>query len=275
MFLLKNPFLTDAPADGAAGGGGAAVGAAPAAGGSALAQGAGDPVAIDQLIPEKFRSSKDDGTFDLEATTRKLATSYAELEKLKGKAEQAPETPEAYAPEVQVDGFKWDEVKADPKMQGFLKRFHAKGITNSQLSEVLSAYHEAAADLLGGDQALTAESCQKQLGEVWKSPEEMKAGQASAFRAFNAFAEKAGVTLQQLEESGAANNPYVLRLLAAIAPELSEDRGANVNNGGGGSASNLQELMAHPAYADPKHPEHAKISEQIRKAYEKQYGTAA
>lgn len=290
--VIKHVFMA-AEGDAGAGSGGAAEGAAGAAAGaegsagaagsggsasSALAAGgAADSsaaVAINELIPEKFRVTNAEGAFDLEATTRKLNASYTELEKARGTpAEKAPDTPEAYAPELKIDGFKWDEVKADPKMQGFLKRMHGKGLNNSQLSEVLSAYYEAAPDLIAGNAVLTQEACEAELAKTWNTPELLNGGLKAAADVVKAFGPAAGVTLADLEASGAANNPAVLRLLASIRPELSEDRVPQAL--GGGSNETLAELMAHPAYSDPKHKDHEAVSKKVRMHYERKYPQAS
>lgn len=277
MLLTLKPLLLDeVPADGGAGGG-AAPAAAPApaapAPSSALAAGVepATPAALNELIPEKYRVSAADGTFDLEASARKQAEGYASLAKKLGAGESAPETPDAYEPKVEVEGFKWDEVKADPKMQGFLKRFHAKGMNNAQLSEVLSAYHEVAPDLVQGNAALTQEECKAQLMETaWKTDAEYQAGIRAASKTFSAFAEKAGVTMEEVEAAGLGDNPLFLRMLAAIAPELGEDRLPNGDAPAGGE-QDVEAIMSSPEYWDEKSPNYAALRAKVTAHYQKKF----
>ena len=277
MFLtMQRILMTETPGDTPAGAGGEAapVVAAPAAAPSALGSGADvTPAAINDLIPEKYRVSKEDGTLDIEASARKQAEGYANLAKKLGEgkpADAAPESPDAYDPKLEIEGFKWDEVKADPKMQGFLKRMHGKGLNNAQLSEVLGAYYEAAPDLIAGNAELTQEGCEAELAKVWATPEAMTQGKQAAFKAFSAYADKAGVTIAEFEATGAANNPAVLRFLAAIAPDIGEDR---VPSGLGMSgAESVESLMASPAYLDTKHADHAAVSKKIQEHYQRKYG---
>lgn len=272
---------TGSGADGAAPAGtgqGDASGQGGGAGSSALAAGAGadggsEEVALADLIPEKYRVAKDDGSLDVEASARKQAEGYGALSKKFGAGDGAPESPDAYAPKLEMEGFNWDEAKKDPAMQGFIKGAHAKGLSNEQLSYVLGQYHSNMASILGGDAAATMDACETALGEHWKTPAEMTAGKQAAFKSFSAFAEKTGISLADFEASGAANNPLVIRLLAAIAPELGEDRSPGGAGSGGGES--VEQLMASEAYSNPRHPDHAMVSEKVRKHYEGGHGVAA
>lgn len=289
---LNHVFMEQAGADGAAAGGagdgGAATGADGAGGSGAPAAkstlaagadggGAGAAVAINDLIPEKYRVSKEDGTFDLEASVRKLAPGYQELAKKLGAGDIAPESPDKYEPKVELDGFKWDEVKADPKMQGFLKKMHGKGVSNALLSDILTEYYSSAGDLVGGAKVLTQEECEAELkATVWKTDAELAAGKRAANRVFNAFAEKAGITMEEMEESGLADNPRFLRFLAAIAPELGEDNlPGDVPAGGADSEQDILNIQASTAYWDEKDPGHAAARAKVKSYYEKKFPGAA
>lgn len=294
---IKHAYMAEAGADGAAGGGAAAGaggdGAGAAGAGQETAQGAGAGAASSSAlgaaagaaagtegtggesagfdwIPEKHRVTKDDGSFDLEASSRKVADAHRALEQRFGSGDLPPKDATEYAPEVALEGFNWDEFKTDPEMQGFLKGAHAKGITNAQLSYILGEHYQRMVGVAQGAATLNIEACQQELGKTWATPEAMKAGMSGAFKTFSAFAEKAGVTLQDLEASGAANNPAVIRLLAAIAPELGEDRG--VSGTGAGGNEDITELLTNEAYTNPNHKDHKLISEKVRRHYERQYG---
>ena len=106
----------DQATDGAEGGAGGAAdtGGQAGAGGtgtgsSALASGAGASTATAgtagafDWIPEKHRVTKEDGTFDLEASARKVAEAHGHLEKRFGSGDLPPKTPEEYAPKVGIE----------------------------------------------------------------------------------------------------------------------------------------------------------------------------
>ncbi|BCD83601.1 hypothetical protein PSm6_00080 [Pseudomonas solani] len=107
--------------------------------GSVLGQGAPQ-----DFIPEKYRVTKDDGSLDLEQSSRKLAESYKHLETRMGSGDAPPKSFDEYAPKIEAEGFNWDEFKADEGSQSFLKGAHAKGLTNAQVEFVLGEYLKAA-----------------------------------------------------------------------------------------------------------------------------------
>jgi hypothetical protein len=71
-----------------------------------------------------------------------------------GSGDTPPKTADEYAPKVEVEGFKWEEFKADPRMQSFMKSAHAKGITNDQMGFILGEYAQLAPELVNGAAAL-------------------------------------------------------------------------------------------------------------------------
>lgn len=149
MWKLKHLFMNaeqgaEQPGGGNGGGedGGNNPGAGEPSGNSLLSTGAGEPGANDWL-PEKFRVMGEDGKLSIESSARKLAENYTHLEKRMGSGDAPPKTADEYAPKVEVEGFNWEEFKADPRMQGFMKTAHAKGITNDQMSFILGRIRTA------------------------------------------------------------------------------------------------------------------------------------
>ncbi|MCZ7253157.1 hypothetical protein NK293_23265, partial [Salmonella enterica] len=91
------------------------------------------------------RTNKEDGSLDLEQSSRKMAEAYKHLETRMGSGDVPPKTAEEYAVKLEgVEGFDWDEFKADPDTQSFLKGAHAKGLTNDQVQYVIGEYMKAA-----------------------------------------------------------------------------------------------------------------------------------
>lgn len=225
---MMNNFYQQEANDGTSGdavGGAAVAETTSAATGSLLSQSAVEAKPNDWL-PEKYRVNKDDGAFDLEASSRKVAEAYSHLEKRMGSGDTPPKTAEEYAPILEVEGFNFDEFKADPESQSFLKSAHAKGLTNDQLSFVLGEYLQRAPNLVQGAQVLDAETATADLKQVWKSDAEFKENMNLAFNAFNALADDADKA--RIDDVG--NNPIVLKMLAKIGKEMQEDKPIHGNS---------------------------------------------
>ncbi|MHB7006318.1 hypothetical protein ACYCHM_16840 [Klebsiella pneumoniae] len=277
MWKIKHLFMNaeqgaEAPAgstggnDGGNGGGAENQGAGNPAGNSLLSTGAGEPGAND-WIPEKYRVMGEGGILDIEGSARKLADAYSHLEKRMGSGDTPPKTADEYAPKVEVEGFKWDEFKADPRMQSFMKSAHAKGITNDQMGFILGEYAQLAPELVNGAAALDSEAAATQLRETWKTDAEFNKNIGLAFRAFNSLADDSDKG--RMDEIG--NNPMVIRMLAKIGAEMQEDApaGGDVNLE---EQQSIRDLMKSPAYMDPKHADHENVSARVRAYYQKRYG---
>lgn len=272
MWKIKHLFMNAEPGD--AGGsnpggndGGNGGGAEnPGAGNSLLSTGSGEPGAND-WIPEKYRVVGEDGKLNVEGSARKLADAYTHLEKRMGSGDTPPKTADDYAPEVKAEGFNWDEFKADPRMQSFMKSAHAKGITNDQMGFIISEYAQIAPELVNGAAALDSEAATTQLRETWKTDAEFKKNIGLAFRAFNTLADdgdKGG-----MDEIG--NNPMVIRMLAKIGAEMQEDSPAGADSNPG-EQQTIRDLMKSPAYMDSEHADHERVSAQVKAYYQKRYG---
>lgn len=273
MWKLKHLFMNaELGAEQAGGGGdndggnGNNPGAGESSGNSLLSTGAGEQGANDWL-PEKFRVMGEDGKLSIESSARKLAENYTHLEKRMGSGDAPPKTADEYAPKVEVEGFNWEEFKADPRMQSFMKSAHAKGITNDQMSFILGEYAQRAPELVGGAAALDSEAASTQLREVWKTDAEFNKNIGLAFRAFNSLADDADKG--RIDEIG--NNPMVIRMLAKVGAEMQEDTpaGGDVNLE---EQQTIRDLMKSPAYMDPKHADHERVSARVKAYYQKRYG---
>ena len=273
MWKLNHLFMNaeqgaEQPGGGNRGGedGGNNQGTGEPSGNSLLSTGAGEPGAND-WIPEKFRVMGEDGKLSIESSARKLAENYTHLEKRMGSGDAPPKTSDEYAPKVEVEGFNWEEFKADPRMQSFMKTAHAKGITNDQMSFILGEYAQRAPELVGGAAELDSQSATTQLREVWKTDAEFKQNIGLAFRAFNSLADDADKG--RIDEIG--NNPMVIRMLAKVGAEMQEDApaGGDVNLE---EQQTIRDLMKSPAYMDPKHADHERVSATVKAYYQKRYG---
>ncbi|EDK0573655.1 hypothetical protein U6465_004304 [Salmonella enterica] len=273
MWKLKHLFMNaepgaEQPGGGNGGGedGGNNPGAGEPSGNSLLSTGAGEPGMSDWL-PEKYRVMGEDGKLNIEGSARKLADAHTSLEKRLGSVGTPPKTADEYEPKVEIEGFNWEEFKADPRMQSFMKTAHAKGITNDQMSFILGEYAQRAPELVGGAAELDSQSATAQLREVWKTDAEFKQNIGLAFRAFNSLADDADKG--RIDEIG--NNPMVIRMLAKVGAEMQEDApaGGDVNLE---EQQTIRDLMKSPAYMDPKHADHERVSAQVKAYYQKRYG---
>ncbi|EMC2288527.1 hypothetical protein VB661_002170 [Salmonella enterica] len=271
MWTLKHLFMNAEPGaeqpgggSGGANDGGNNPGTGESAGNSLLGTGAGEPGANDWL-PEKYRVSGEDGALNVEQSARKLAEAHVALEKRMGSVGTAPKTAEDYAPKVEVEGFKWDEFKSAPETQSFLKAAHAKGITNDQMSFILGEYVKNAQQIATGSAELDAESATTALREVWKTDADFNKNLGLAYRAFTQLAEQGD------DINAIGNNPMVIRMLAKVGAEMQEDApaGGEVNLA---EQQTIRDLMKSPAYMDPKHADHERVSAQVKAFYQKAYG---
>lgn len=294
--MWKRTFrvMQEAAGDGGEGGGGTAAagsagsdgapsaGAAPESGaaaapaGSLLKQGEGGTEALPQeFIPEKFRVTKEDGAFDLDASARKLADNYANLEKRVGTGDLPPKDVAEYKiePPESMGEYKAGE---DPTMQGFLAEAHKAGLTQGQLDVVMKHYFQAVPQLAGAFQQVDQQQATEQLQQVWgKDEKEFRRNAGLAHVATSAAIERAGLTMEQVEAAGLGNNPVFLRMMSALGSEFQEDAGPGKTSFRSFGEDDVQQLMLSDAYKNPRHPEHDKVSAQVRGYFERKHGTQA
>lgn len=243
--------------------------------GSVLNQGANvDPGAEPSAwIPEKYQVKKDDGSIDIDASARKLAEAHGHLEKRLGSGDLPPKTADEYQLTL-PDTFKDVDVRADPDMAEFLQDAHAAGMNQKQVDAVMKAYAKMATTMAQGGAAASAEDCAADLRSSWASDSDYKRNVSLAYSAQQVAAQKAGLTFEQVDKA-LGNNPTFLRLMAALGPEFSEDTSVGGESIRATSQEDVEKLMLSDAYKDPKHVDHAKVSERVRKYFERKHGTDA
>jgi hypothetical protein len=240
-----------------------APGAAPAA---APAPAAGDDPFAPLLgqVPEKFHVKAGD-KIDAAATLAKALEHRANLEQRLGAGDIRPKTSAEYAftpPEALKD----IEFKSE-KMESFRNGFHERGGTQALYEFVMNSYLDGAGDLVEGVVKLKANECRAELQKVWPVTTEYEAGINNASRALRGL--PADVQ-ESLREYG--TTPAVLRALAHYGAQMRED--APPSGGGGSPASaTAEQLMADPAYRDPKNPRHADVSRQVQQIFARTHGT--
>lgn len=178
-----------------------------------------------------------------------------------GAGEAPPSTPDGYTPTL-PEGWDADRLKADPLFAGFLKGAHAQGLNNAQVTYMLGEFQQRLA-MMNSPEVGAAE-----LGKVWTTPEAMKQGLVHSFRGSQAFAvdqDHAGRL-----DAKFGNDPDFIRLMANIGKELGEDKPAAAG-ATQAEANTLEDLKAHPAYMDAKHPEHRSVNARVTALYAKLY----
>ena len=289
MQALRHVLMEAAGSEGGGAGGGAPEGgAAPAAApsaapapasgapaaASALAAGAGEGGSGDPLawLPEKYRVIGDDKALNLEASARKVAEAHRALEDRMRETGLPPKSPEEYKPEGLPETVNVDELMKDEGTKAFLKRMHAKGLTNAQVSEVLAfGLAEWAPKLLADDSQKSTQETLATLKQSWTDDAAMQLNLQHSWKASAAIAQKVGVSMEEIERRY-GNDPLFIRMMAAIGPEIGED--GNVNAGSGGAsteAQTIRDLESSEAYRNSKHPQHEAVSAKVRAYYQRRY----
>lgn len=242
--------------------------------GSLLKQGEGGSEPLPQeFIPEKYRVSKEGGEFDLEASARKMAEAHGHLEKRLGSGDIPPKEASEYkiaAPEA----FKDYDASDDPMMQAFLADGHKAGLTQGQLDVIMDHYFKMVPALAGAAQQLDLQQATEALEKTWGTDQrEFQRNAGLAHAATRAGAERAGLSMDEVEAAGLGNNPVFLRLMAAMGSEFQEDTGPGKSGMQVFGEDQVQELMLSEAYRNDRHPDHAKVSERVRAYFERKHGT--
>lgn len=293
LFRRFYPLMDEAAGageGGGAGGGGEGAGASAGAGaGGEGGQGAGGDAASllagaaaggqqTDFIPEKLRVMKDDGSLDLDASSRKMAEAYGALEKRVGGGDIPPKSAEEYTVTNVPEAFKESfDPKTDQGFKDFSGKMHALGLTQKQMDGVMEQYFTLAPQLVAGAAMLDANTAKTQLEQAWEPQGGFDHQIKNAFQGADVIAKKAGIPIDQImAPNGLGNNVMFLRMMAAIAPEFAEDTSSGGQSMGGASTEEqVNELMMGEAYRNPKHADHEKVSQRVKAFFEKKYGTAA
>lgn len=258
MWRKFDVFMAEADAGEVGGTGAGGAGTAPAYGGQVQ----GQTVAI----PEKYQVKTEGGALDLEASSLKLAEAYRTLEKRVGTGDMRPNSFEEYTIPVPDEMRELFDPKTDPLMGDFLKEAHEAGMTQGQIDLVMGKYFEVAQQLVGGSQQMSAEACNADLKQEWKTDEQYKAEVGKAYKAAQAFGDKDFEAIVRDYD----NDPRIIRFLARVGAELGED--TSINPGGTQrGAQTVEGLMQSEAYTNPKHADHARVSAQVQAYYNRNF----
>jgi hypothetical protein len=280
--MTSDPATAPAPADTAAAGSTATTATPNPPAESLLtatpAAAAPDAPAANDWLPEKYRVTKEDGTLDLDASARKMGEGYKHLVSKLGTDEKPPASPDEYKPEGLPDGFDFEQIKADPLYQNFLKGAHAKGLTNAQVSYVIGEYLARTPELAGEMKRLSVDEAKAELGKVWSDPASFDTNLKAANRAASAYAaqgDEPGSINRLMEKFG--TDPDFLIFAARVGAEIGEDRSPTVGMPSDAATLNsaIAELRADPAFLDDNHPQHKAVVDKLTKLYEQRHKVTA
>lgn len=224
------------------------------------------------VVPDKFVVKGADGQIDHAATALKIASSYAGLEKRQGSGDVRPDTVDGYkvnVPDTLKDKVTAEALAKNESFKTFLGSMHAAGASQKVLDVAISEFLTGVTP----DPAMQMAECVSTLRGIdgWRTSEEYEKQRGLAHNATRSFADKAGVKLDDIVSSGLANNPLFMRIMAAIGPEIAEDRGASPE-AQAQIQGNLDTLMADPAYLNANHPKHATLMAQVEALTKQQVG---
>jgi hypothetical protein len=190
-----------------------------------------------------------------------------------------PDKPEDYATAIKKpelpEGMKWDE--------GFEKAAlpvaHSLGLTPKQLEGLMGFYGAHQAEQFKASQAAlvtAAEETAAALRDEFGAQFEAKLTQAKR------VVQQLGgpEVIQALNETGAGNNPHLVKLFAKIGAMMGEDQlksGASGQFGMGTeeAKAEIRKLQSHPAYMDKYHAEHQDIITKLGELHKTAYPEAA
>lgn len=208
-------------------------------------------------IPEKFLVKAEDGNPDVLKSLEKVHGSYTELEKRVGAYGLPPKT----AAEYKLEKYLPEGVDTKPEaLQPILEKFHAAGLSNSQVQAVMGVFGaEIAAGLEANSKSF--EAGQAALKEEWGDEFDKKAGNAALAK--RAYFDEAMV--KEMEKRNLDNDPLFLKLLAKIGAELNDDK--LPSDMAPAELDNIDSLRNSEAYRNPKHAEHKMVVAKVNAAY--------
>lgn len=220
---------------------------------------AADPIA---WLPEKFRVMNE-GKLDVEASSKKLAESYTNLEKVRTQAPAKPDEYQFTPPE------QFKDLQLDPEGQkAFRERAHKAGLSQSQFEFVMGEYFELVPSVLNAAAKMSADEARSELQKVWQSPAELQANMGAAERAVSMMP----ADLQEQIRQKYGTDPVFWQFAAQFGKETREDRPPSAGGGGAPPVTDVEAVMRSEAYRNPKHPDHARVSQQVQEFFNKRHG---
>lgn len=236
-----------------------------ATGAAAAAPDAALPATKENFFPEKFLVKTGEDV-DFDASARKMAEAYGNLEKRIGSGEIRP---------ANTDGYSFDlgeefatAFKASPEGQKFLSDAFEHGMTNKQMNFMvneLARMQPSEAEKVTG---VTPAQATEQLQAIWKEPSEFNRNMVAADTAARNLLKDDYP--QFIGRYG--NDPAIIRLLATVGSEMGEDS-LRLAGTPTVSADSIDSLMMSEAYNNKTHPDHNRVTGQVRTYFARTAGT--
>lgn len=232
--------------------------------------GADGPKPLDQVIPDKYRVKKDDGTVDVEASFRKTEEARAALEARMGTGDVRPKTVDEYKLVVP------DNLKAlaatlpEEGVKAFQAKAFAQGFTQKQYEFAVAEFLDQATVMVTAGRSIDSKSAVAELKATWPVEADFNSNVERANNAIRGYGgdDAAGI----FKDYG--NDPRIVRMMAKIGAEMGEDRAPNMAQPSTG-AVDIQALMRSEAYTNAKHADHARVSQQVRDYFQRNEGKKA
>jgi hypothetical protein len=157
-------------------------------------------------------------------------------------------------PDTLKDRINAEELAKAPDFKEFMGKLHAAGASQRVVDAAVATMLERGIAMREATPMLEAADCTAALRQVegWKSDQEYD---KQIRTAFSAGAQIFGKAFAGMEAKGYWNDPDFIKGLATIGHEMAEDRGPSPEAMQQAS-TNLDALMASPAYTNPNHPQH-------------------
>jgi hypothetical protein len=222
-------------------------------------------------MPEKYRVTKEDGSFDIEASAKKQAEAYTHLATKLGSGDIPPKTADEYTftvPEALKD--QWNPAE-DGGFNDFKKDALAAGFTQKQFEFAVGRHLEMLAEVGGGVQQVSEQEATEKLRKLWPDENSFKGNLNKSDRAVRAYANPGSADVLgsyvNLERKF-GNDPDFIALMANIGKETAEDippMGSVLPD------ASIAELQASKAYWDANDPKHAETVKKVQDHYTRKF----
>ena len=214
-----------------------------------------------------FQVKSGDGKLDTAASLAKALEHRDHLERRLGAGDLPPKSPAEYTfePPAELKDF---ELTSD-RFNEFKTEAHKAGMTQAQFQLAMKAYLAAVPDLMAGAAKLSANEARAELQKVWPVTADFEKNLDVATRAMRLLP-------ADLQEATRAygTDPVFLRVLQHFGAQTVEGTSPVAAGQSVNANQSIDALMRGEAYMNPKHPDHQRVSEQVRKHFASAYGTA-
>lgn len=232
--------------------------------------GADAPKPLDQVIAEKYRVKKDDGTVDIDASVRKSEEARAALEAKLGSGDVRPKTAAEYKLELPPELKPLADTLPAEGIKAFQEKCFGAGLSQSQYDFIMREYLTVAPTLVTAARNIDVKAAVSELKATWPVEADYNTNVERANAAIRGYAgdDAAGI----FKDYGA--DPRIVRMMAKIGAEMGEDRAPNMAQPSAGPID-IQALLRSEAYTNAKHQDHARVSQQVRDYYQRNDKKAA